>query len=310
MNLFEYTYNLVRQIPPGKVSTYGAVAIALGDKVAARAVGRMMNQNPNTEDMPCFKIVHSDGRLGGFGLGIDDKIRRLKQDSIYVNKGRIVDFENVFFNDFRTEYPLKTLREEQVNLSRNVSLQDDFQDIVTVAGIDVAYPDNEFHEACGACVILDYNTLQVIEESMVFSSTDFPFISTYFSYRELPIVQKIINRLRSTPSLVLLDGNGIIHPARCGFASHTGITLDIPTIGVAKTLLYGTVKDSQVIIGKEKRGYAFSIKPGTKPIYVSPGHRVSLKTSLEVVKHLCFSKNPEPLRLAHHLAKKNLQQNR
>jgi deoxyribonuclease V len=310
MNLFEYTYNLVRQIPPGKVSTYGAVAIALGDRVASRAVGRMMNQNPDADDMPCFKIVHSDGRLGGFGLGIDDKIRRLKQDSIHVNKGKIVDFEDVFFNDFRTEYPLKTLREEQINLSRNISLQDDFGEIVTVAGIDVAYPDNEFHEACGACVVLDYNTMQVIEESVVFSPIDFPFISTYFSYRELPIVQKLLSHLRSAPSLVLLDGNGIIHPARCGFASHAGITLGIPTIGVAKTLLYGTVKDSQVMIDKEQRGYAFSIKRGIKPIYISPGHRVSLKTSLEVVKHLSSSKNPEPLRLAHHLAKKNLQQNR
>lgn len=310
MNLFEYTYNLVRQIPPGQVSTYGAVAIALGDKVAARAVGRMMNQNPNADDMPCFKIVHSDGRLGGFGLGIHDKIRRLQQDSIHVNNGKIVDFEDVFFDNFQTDYPLKTLRKEQINLSRKVSLEDDFNDIVTVAGIDVAYPDNEFHEACGACVILDYHTMQVIEESVVFSLTDFPFISTYFSYRELPIVQKLINQLRVTPSMVLLDGNGIIHPARCGFASHAGVTLDIPTIGVAKTLLYGMIKGSKVIIDREQRGYAFSKKQGIRPIYVSPGHRVSLKTSVEVVKHLSSSKNPEPLRLAHHLAKKNLPQNR
>ena len=310
MNLFEYTYKLVRQIPPGKISTYGAVAIALGDKVAARAVGRMMNQNPNADDMPCFKIVHSDGRLGGFGLGIDDKIRRLQQDSIHVNNGKIVDFEDVFFDNFQTNYPLKTLRKEQINLSKKVSLQDDFNGIETVAGIDVAYPDNEFHEACGACVILDYHTMQVIEESVVFSPTDFPFISTYFSYRELPIVQKLINQLRLTPSMVLLDGNGIIHPARCGFASHAGVILDLPTIGVAKTLLYGTIKDSKVIIDKEQRGYAFSKKQGICPIYVSPGHRVSLKTSVKVVKHLSSLKNPEPLRHAHQLAKKNLPQNR
>ena len=310
MNLFEYTYNLVRQIPPGKVSTYGAVAIALGDKVAARAVGRMMNQNPNADDMPCFKIVHSDGRLGGFGLGIDDKIRRLQQDSIHVDNGKIADFEDVFFDNFQTDYPLKTLRKEQINLSKKVSLQDDFNDIETVAGIDVAYPDNEFHEACGACVILDYHTMQVIEESVVFSPTDFPFISTYFSYRELPIVQKLINQLRLTPSMVLLDGNGIIHPARCGFASHAGVILDLPTIGVAKTLLYGTIIDSKVIIDREQRGYAFSKKQGIRPIYVSPGHRVSLKTSVEVVKHLSSLKNPEPLRHAHQLAKKNLPKNR
>ena len=82
MDLFEYTYNLVRQIPDGKISTYGAVAKALGDIRASRAVGRMMNQNPDADDMPCFKIVYSDGRLGGFGLGIDDKIRRLMRENI------------------------------------------------------------------------------------------------------------------------------------------------------------------------------------------------------------------------------------
>lgn len=310
MNLFEYTYDLVRQIPPGRVSTYGAVAEALGDMVAARAVGRMMNQNPNADNMPCFKIVHSDGRLGGFGLGIDDKIRRLHQDSIRVYNGRIVDFEDVFFDDFTTQYPLKTLRQEQLRLSKKILLQDDFNKLETVAGIDVSYPDNEFHEACGACTVFDYTTNQVIEESLLFLRTDFPFISTYFSYRELPLVQKLMSGLHSKPSLLLLDGNGIIHPARCGFASQAGITLDIPTIGVAKTLLYGTVKNAQVIIDKEQRGYAFSLKQGMKPVYVSPGHRVSLPTSLRVVKHLSSSKNPEPLRRAHQLAIQGLHQNR
>ncbi len=310
MNLFEYTYDLVRQIPPGKVSTYGAVAVALGDKIAARAVGRMMNQNPNADDMPCFKIVYSDGRLGGFGLGIQDKIRRLHQDSISVENGRIVDFDNVFFDDFNTTYPLKKLREEQIQLSKKISLTDDFTDIKTVAGIDVAYPDNEFDEACGACVVLDYTHMNVLEESVVFERTDFPFISTYFSYRELPLVHTLVSKLRLKPSLVLLDGNGIIHPARCGFASHAGITLDIPTIGVAKTLLYGTIRDSQVIIDSESRGYAFSLRKDVRPIYVSPGHRVSLKTSVDVVKHFCQTKNPEPLRRAHQLANQHLHQGR
>lgn len=308
MNLFEYTYSLVRQIPSGRVSTYGAVARALGDKVAARAVGRMMNQNPNAEDMPCYKIVHSDGRLGGFGLGSEDKIRRLKQDSIHVKNGKIIDFHRVFFDDFQTKYPLKTLRQEQIQLSKSISLKDDFNTIETVAGVDVAYPDNEFEFACGACVLIDYNTKQVIRRFVVFEHTDFPFISTYFSYRELPIVRKLIERLQSKPSLILLDGNGILHPARCGFASHAGITLHIPTIGVAKTLLYGAIQKSQVIIDNEQRGYAFSFKNGIKPIYISPGHRVSFSTSLKVVKHLCLSKIPEPLRQAHLIAKQQLSQ--
>lgn len=310
MNLFEYTYELVRQIPSGRVSTYGAVAVALGDKVAARAVGRMMNQNPNADEMPCFKIVYSDGRLGGFGLGIQDKIRRLNQDSIQVDRGRIVDFEHVFFDDFKTTFPLKKLRQEQILLSNKISLTDEFTEMKTVAGIDVAYPESEYESACAACVILDYTNLKVLEESVVFSQTDFPFISTYFSYRELPLVEKIVQKLSRKPTVLLLDGNGIIHPARCGFASHAGISLGIPTIGVAKTLLYGKMQDSEVMIDSECRGYAFSHQKNTKPIYISPGHGVSLNTSLDIIRHLCVTKNPEPLRLAHQLAKKHLHQRR
>ncbi len=309
MNLFEYTYDLVRQIPSGKISSYGAVANALGDRVASRAVGHVMNQNPDADTMPCFKIVHSDGRLGGFGLGIKDKIRRLRKDGIQVKDGWIVDFEHVFFDDFKTQYPLKELRQEQITLSKKIQLVDRFSDINTVAGVDVAYPDNEFDKACGACVVLDYDTSQIVEEKTVYAKTEFPFISTYFAYREFPIVEKLIRKLKTLPSLLMLDGNGIIHPYRCGFASYAGLALDLPTIGVAKTLLYGQVSGSQVIIEKEQRGYAFSLS-GKKPVYISPGHRVSLKTSLEVVKNLSRTKNPEPLRMAHHLAKEQLQKSR
>ena len=110
MNLFDYTYKLVRQIPEGKLSTYGAVAKALGDVVASRAVGRMMNQNPDADDMPCFRIVHSDGKIGGFGLSVDDKIRRLKLDNIKVEGNKIVNFDKIFFNNFKTDFPLKKLR--------------------------------------------------------------------------------------------------------------------------------------------------------------------------------------------------------
>jgi len=306
MNLFEYTYDLVRQIPPGKISTYGAVAEALGDRIAARAVGRMMNQNPDADDMPCYKIVHSDGRLGGFGLGIDDKIRRLQKDSIQVKDGKIVDFSAVFFHDFNTGYPLRTLRQEQIRSGKRITLKDDWAALDTIAGIDVAYPSNEFEQACGAAVVLDYQTKQIREIEVVHVETDFPFISTYFYYREFPIVQQLMSRLKSKPSLLMLNGNGILHPYRCGFASQTGLALDIPTIGVAKTLLYGTIKDSRVFIDREQRGYAYSSNERGKPVFVSPGYRISLPTSLTVTKHLSEFKNPEPLRLAHRYAQEHL----
>jgi len=311
MNLFEYTYNLVRQIPDGKLSTYGAVAYALGDVVASRAVGRMMNQNPNADDMPCYKIVHSDGRLGGFGLGAKDKIRRLKEDNIEVKNGKIVDFENVFFNDFKTEYPLKKLQEQQIELSKKVQTNDDFTEIETIAGIDVAYPKNEFEDACGACVVMDYKTKQILEEKTIFKTTYFPYISTYFSYREFPIMEKLIENLDQKPSIFLIDGNGILHPRTFGLASHFGVLSNHPSIGVAKRLLYGTVKEDIVTIDNSKRGYAYlHSQSATKPIYVSPGHRVSFDTSVDVVKHLSKYKIPEPLRLSHTLANKHLLKDR
>src|SRR4030042_5095638 len=107
MNVTEYSYYLVRQIPAGRVSTYGAVSKALGNKNYARAVGKYMNKNPDADIMPCFKIVKSGGTLGGFGLGIDDKIRRLNNDGIMVKNGRIVDFKKLFFDNFITDYPLQ-----------------------------------------------------------------------------------------------------------------------------------------------------------------------------------------------------------
>ncbi len=310
MNLFDYTYDLVRQIPQGKISTYGAVARALGDIIASRAVGRMMNQNPDADDMPCYKIVHTDGRLGGFGLGIDDKIRRLKEDNIFVKGGKIVDFENVLFEDFKTDYPLKKLRREQIELSKKVKTEDDFNKIKTIAGIDVAYPKNEFDNACGACVIIDYKTKKVIEEKTVFAKADFPYLSTYLFYREFPIVKKLVANLDSDPSVIMFDGNGTLHPYGSGLASHAGLLLDNPSIGVAKSLLYGKVEENTVKINNEKRGYALISKRARKPIYISPGHRASLKTCVSVVRHLCRYKIPEPLRVAHALSKENLFKSR
>ena len=305
MNLFNYTYDLVRQIPEGKISSYGEVAKALGDIIASRAVGRMMNQNPNADNMPCFKIVHSDGRIGGFGLGIDDKIRRLNNDNISVDNGKIVDFENYFFKDFKTNYPLKSLRKEQIDLSKKVIIKDDFTKLETVAGIDVSYPKSEFENATGACVVMDYKTKDVIEQKTINVKTEFPYISTYLAYRELPVISQIFKNLKTKPSIFMFDGNGILHPYAFGLASHAGVLFDVPSIGIAKSLLFGDIIDNDVLINGKKRGFIYYSSNRVKnPIYVSPGHRISFKTSLEIVKNFSIYKIPEPLRKAHILASK------
>ena len=308
MDIIEYTYDLVRQIPDGKISSYGAVAEALGDRIAARAVGRMMNQNPNADTMPCYKIVHSDGKLGGFGLGINDKIRRLNEVDIEVKDGKLLDFKKIFFNDFKTDYPLKKLRKEQIEISKKVILKDCFKKIDTVAGIDVAYPKNEFEQACGACVIMDYKTKEIIEKKTIFWETNFPYISTYLFYREFPIIRELVNIIKSDPTVFMFDGNGILHPYEIGIATQAGIELDKPSIGVAKTLLYGDISGNNVEINGVKKGIAFfSSNKIRKPIYASPGHKISFGSTLKIVKNLCKYKIPEPLRQAHIHAKKNIK---
>jgi len=308
MNLFEYTYDLVRQIPDGKVSSYGAVAKALGDKIASRAVGRMMNQNPDANTMPCYKIVHSDGKLGGFGLGSDDKIRRLNEVEINVEKGKIVDFSKVIFNNFNSEFPLKKLRKQQIDLSKKITLEDEFKQIKTVAGIDVSYPKNEFDYATGACVVMDYKTKKIIEKKTISWETNFPYISTYLFYREFPVIRELVNILKSDPTVFLFDGNGILHPYGIGLASQAGINLNKPSIGVAKRLLYGEIKGKDVLIGDKKKGFLhYSSDRIKRPVFVSPGNHISFESSNKIVKHFSKYKIPEPLRQAHLLAKKTIQ---
>ncbi|UCB58542.1 MAG: endonuclease V [Thermoplasmatales archaeon] len=308
MNLFEYTYDLVKQIPEGKISTYGAVANALGDKIASRAVGRMMNQNPNADTMPCYKIVHSDGRLGGFGLGIDDKIRRLYEAGIYVNNGKIFNFDTVFYNKFKTNYPLRQLRKEQIELSKKIKLKDGFTKLDKVAGIDVSYTKNKFDHALGACVVMDYKTKEIVERKTISWETNFPYISTYLFYREFPIIQELVNILKSQPSVYMFDGNGILHPYGIGLASQAGIKLDMPSIGIAKNLLYGDIKNNNVFIDGQKKGFTFFSSDRVKrPVFVSPGHKISFESTYKIIKHFSKYKIPEPLRQAHLVAKKILK---
>ncbi len=313
LNLYEYTYDLVRQIPHGKVSSYGSVAKALGDIKASRAVGRMMNQNPDADTMPCFRIVQSDGHLGGFGLGIDDKIQRLQQDNIEVDGNEIIDFKNTLFTDFQTDYPLHTLRKQQKQIAFKVKTTDVLRDseIRYIAGFDVAYPFfDDWKESVGAGIIYDMKTKTIVEQQTYKDRIMFPYIPTYLSFREYPFIDKLYQQFDLKPDVLLTDGNGILHPIKCGLACFTGVSLNVPTIGVAKRQLCGTIqKDNYVQWNDEIVGYAFKASNQVKkPVYISPGHMISLKTAVKIIQKISKYKQPEPLRQAHKLATKTLRQ--
>lgn len=305
IDLFEEVYRLTRQIPRGKVSTYGAIAEALGDIIASRAVGFVLNQNPDPDFTPCYKVVNSDGTLGGFGLGVDEKIKRLERDGIRVFDGRIVDFERFFFDDFESDHPLKSLRKEQMELSEKVRIEDDLDGIETIGGLDVSYSSKRKRMACAACVIVDKD-LNTVKSYYTVEQINFPYIPTYLSYRELPIFRKLISKMGRKPSIFLVDGNGILHPYGIGLASHLGVVLDVPTVGIAKDLLFGEIRGNFIFHKRRKIGYV--LYTSRKPIYVSPGHRVSMETSIEIVKKFLRYRLPDPIRYAHMLAKSKIKE--
>jgi deoxyribonuclease V len=307
MDFVEYFYSIVKQIPKGKVSTYGALARALGDIRAARAVGRLLNQNPFAPIVPCHRVVMSDGSLGGFGTGIENKIKLLAKEGVNVSDNSVSDFENVYFSDFESNYPLKKMRKEQKRLGKSIRLENEFNKFKTVAGVDVAYSD----VGHGAMVTYDFDSMDVIERLSVKNKINMPYIPTYLAFREFPIIQDLMKKVKNKPDVLLIDGNGVLHPYGMGIASHVGVKLDIPTIGVAKKLLCGKQKDDDILPGEYSEveyeghliGYSFRSSPRTKkPVYISPGHMVSFDCANEIVKKFSKYKLPEPIRGAHKLA--------
>ena len=199
------------------------------------------------------------------------------------------------------------MRKEQEKLAKKVSLEDGFTASRLIGGVDVAYDGDN---AYAGCVILDAEEMKLVEERRLSGMVSFPYVSTYLSYRELPMIKRIYSKLKNKPDVLMVDGNGILHPRRIGIASHVGLELDTPTIGVAKRLLLGRlgkvpekIGDFGSIIHKGKViGMALKTSKSDNYVYVSPGHKVSMKSALELSKKLCYHRLPETIRRAHRMA--------
>jgi len=194
----------------------------------------------------------------------------------------------------------------QLNLSKLVVHKDMLpKNIQYVAGVDVAYTCSY---SIGAAVVLDYESFSVVESEKASVKTRFPYIPTLLALREIPPTLATIRKLKTQPDVFLVDGQGIAHPYRLGFASHLGLVLDKPTIGVAKSLLCGQVeactREGWAPITDKGEVVGAAVARGCeKPIYVSVGHEISLKRAIETVKHCAQNyRIPEPIRAAHSLA--------
>ena len=175
--------------------------------------------------------------------------------------------------------------------------------IRTVGGVDVSYFGTT---GFGAVTVLDYESRELLEAQVAVCEVKIPYIPTLLSFREIPPVMAAIKKLKIHPDIFLVDGQGWAHPYRCGLASHLGLALGKPTVGVAKSRLIGMQVEKDgitLLVDKDEViGEVVTTKPDTKPIFVSIGHMVSLNTAVKMVKHCAKNRVPEPLLQAHNLA--------
>jgi deoxyribonuclease V len=195
----------------------------------------------------------------------------------------------------------------QLRLASQVSRSNEVSVPHFIAGVDISV-SREQGVARGAVVVLNYPELRLVETRVVSGRVDFPYIAGLLSFREAPLTLEVCQGLRLTPDLVLVDGQGIAHPRRFGLASHLGLFLDTPTIGCAKSRLCGQHEEpgdnpgsyAEVVDRGETIGVALRTKVGSKPLYVSIGHRVDLEAAIYWVMQCCRGyRLPEPCRLAH-----------
>ncbi len=296
-------YEATVQIPKGMVSTYGDIALALGDAVAARAVGEILSHNPAPIVVPCHRVVYSTGRTGwygGHGQGAGRKIELLRAEGVRVEDGAVADLDRIRFTKFRIEPVLRDLKEEQGRIRELVVEEDRFGALRRVAGLDISYSGER---AFGAMAVYDLASGDMLEERTAESVVRFPYIPTYLAYREIPALRPLIDR--SDDLVYLIDGQGVLHPRGAGIASHIGVCFEVPTIGAAKSPLVGQVRDagaerSPILLDGRVRGCRLG--SGKKATYVSVGHRISLDTAVSVCGRFLQRGIPLPLRRAHDLA--------
>lgn len=198
----------------------------------------------------------------------------------------------------------------QHRLSLRLVLTSDLDKVQTVAGADSNY--DRRRGLIGALVaVLKFPEFELMDIASEIQKVGIPYIPGYLSFREGPAMIEAFRKLKTKPDVTLIDGNGIAHPRRMGLASYVGVLLDIPTIGCAKSATFpyklpplekgsfSLYRDDK----GEKVGYCLRTRFSVKPVFVSPGHRMDFDSSRNLVLDCCKYRIPEPLRIAHHLAK-------
>ena len=200
----------------------------------------------------------------------------------------------------------------QAELAQRVVLRDALpKPLRRIAGFDVGFEDDGATTRAAA-VLLDADTLEVLDQQVARLPTRMPYIPGLLSFRELPALLDVLALLQHAPDLAFIDGHGIAHPRRLGIAAHFGVATGLPCIGVAKKILVGAPRMAlhdmrgaftPLRDGREQIGWLLRSKPGCLPLIVSPGHKVAMPSAPELVmRYVTKYRLPEPTRLADRLA--------
>lgn len=200
--------------------------------------------------------------------------------------------------------------EIQERLRELVQIEPLNKDVHLIGGCDISMSlySTTFY---GGFVVLTYPELELVDQAFVKETVTFPYIPGLLSFREVPSLLHAWEKLATKPDLIAVDGVGIAHPRRIGIASHLGVLLDIPTIGCAKSVLTGVYEEPAETAGsfsylrdtyhpEEILGAAMRTKNKVKPMFISPGHKITVDQSIKLIRS-CVKKHrlPEPTRFAH-----------
>ena len=248
-----------------------------------------------------------------------------KNDDDYINTLEGKERYNILLSQADKE-KLNNWKKEQENLKNNLSNEDDplLQDIMYIGGMDISYDKFDKKVGISGLVILDYKTFEIVYEDYNLVKIDEPYIPGFLAFREVKHLVKLIDDLKKNspqflPQVIILDGNGILHPREFGVACHLGVLTDTTTIGCSKSVFSvdGIYKDSvknmtseflhkkgdsHELIGNSGRQWGYILKSSNQeedaPLIISMGNKITNQTALKIVKKMCKNRIPEPIRLA------------
>ncbi len=220
---------------------------------------------------------------------------------------------------FPWTYDIDEAIQLQDKLHERLVLAWDDRLVKTIAGVDVSYTEASVHAAIAVCHYPDLSRLATVTGE---ATQGFPYVPGLLAFRVGPAILAAWGKLTLKPDLILIHGHGIAHPRGLGLASHMGLWLNLPAIGIAKTRLFGSHAETGPNIGEWSKlldegdphhviGAVLRTRDSTKPVYVSPGHLIDLPHAIKFVLTSCRGyRLPEPIRVAHHVAaREELQAN-